>query len=144
MATRTRMNVYFSPDLLKQVEALALRRNVSKSAVIEAAVASFLSGDTSERLEAAMSRRLDKLGRQFDMLDEDVAILGETLSLFVQFWLKLTPPLQHSAKRSARIKGNERFEGFMQTLGKRLATGDRFLKEISREMPRGLHLKEGD
>ena len=32
-----------------------------------------------------MSRRLDKLARQFDMLDEDVAILGETLSLFVQF-----------------------------------------------------------
>ena len=138
MATRTRMNVYFSPDLLKQVEALALRRNVSKSAVIEAAVASFLSGDTSERLEAAMSRRLDKLGRQFDMLDEDVAILGETFSLFVQFWLTMTPPLPDSAKQSARVKGNERFEGFMQTLGKRLATGDRFLKEISREVPGGL------
>lgn len=144
MATRTRMNVYFSPDLLKQVEALALRRNVSKSAVIEAAVASFLSGDTSERFEAAMSRRLDKLGRQFDMLDEDVAILGETLSVFVQFWLTMTPPLPDSARQSARIKGNERFEGFMQTLGKRLSTGDRFLKEISREMPGGLHLEEGN
>jgi len=134
MTTRTRMNVYFSPDLLKQVEALALRRNVSKSAVIEAAVASFLSGDTSERLEAAMSRRLDKLGRQFDTLDEDIAVLGETLSLFVQFWLTLTPPLPDNAKQSARIKGNERFEGFMQSLGKRLATGDRFLKEISHDM----------
>ncbi len=135
MTTRTRMNVYFDPALLKQVEALALRRNVSKSAVIEAAVASFMSGDTTERLEAAMSRRLDKLGRQCDMLHEDVAVLGETLSLFVQFWLTITPPLPDNAKQSARIKGNERFEGFMQTLGKRLATGDRFLKEISREMP---------
>jgi predicted transcriptional regulator len=144
MATRTRMNVYFAPDLLKQVEALALRRNVSKSAVIEAAVASFLTGDTTERLEAAMSRRLDRLGRQFDMLDEDVAILGETLSVFVQFWLTITPPLPDSAKQSARIKGNERFEGFMQTLGKRLATGDRFLKEISREMPGGLRPDKGD
>lgn len=132
--SRTRMNVYFSPDLLKQVEALALRRNVSKSAVIEAAVASFLSGDTTERLEAAMSRRLDKLGRQFDTLDEDIAILGETLSLFVQFWLTITPPLADSAKQSARIKGRERFEGFMQTLGKRLASGDRFLKELSRDV----------
>ena len=134
MTTRTRMNVYFDPALLKQVEALALRRNVSKSAVIEAAVASFMSGDTSERLEAAMSRRLDKLGRQFDILDEDIAVLGETLSLFVQFWLTLTPPLPDNAKQSARIKGNERFEGFMQSLGKRLATGDRFLKEISHDM----------
>lgn len=134
MTTRARMNVYFEPELLKQVEALSLRRQVSKSAIIEAAVASFLSGDTSDRLEAAMSRRLDKLGRQFDMLDEDIAVLGETLSLFVQFWLTMTPPLPDSAKQSARIKGNERFEGFMQNLGRRLASGDRFLKELSRDV----------
>jgi len=134
MTTRTRMNVYFDPELLKQVEALSLRRQVSKSAIIEAAVASFLSGDTSDRLEAAMSRRLDKLGRQIDTLDLDLAVLGETLSLFVHFWLTMTPPLPDSAKQSARIKGNERFEGFMQNLGRRLATGDRFLKELSRDM----------
>lgn len=41
---------------------------------------------------------------------------------------------ENSAKQSARIKGNERFEGFMQNLGRRLATGDRFLKELSRDM----------
>ena len=46
----------------------------------------------------------------------------------------MTPPLPDSAKQSARIKGNERFEGFMQNLGRRLATGDRFLKELSRDM----------
>lgn len=134
MTTRTRMNVYFDPELLKQVEALSLRRQVSKSAIIEAAVASFLSGDTSDRLEAAMSRRLDKIGRQIGTLDEDLAVLGETLSLFVHFWLTMTPPLPDSAKQSARIKGNERFEGFMQNLGRRLATGDRFLKELSRDI----------
>lgn len=134
MTIRTRMNVYFAPDLLKQVKALSLRRKVSQSAIIEAAVASFLSGDTTEHLEAAMSRRLDKLGRQIDTLDEDVAVLGETVSLFVQFWLTITPPLPDSAKESARTKGLERFEGFMQSLGRRLATGDRFLKELSRDV----------
>ena len=134
MTTRTRMNVYFDPELLKQVESLSLRRQVSKSAIVEAAVASFLSGDTSDRLEAAMSRRLDKIGRQIGTLDEDLAVLGETLSLFVHFWLTITPPLPDSAKQSARIKGNERFEGFMQNLGRRLATGDRFLKELSRDL----------
>ncbi|HJO65962.1 MAG TPA: CopG family transcriptional regulator [Sphingomonas sanguinis] len=134
MTTRTRMNVYFDPALLKQVEALALRRNVSKSAIVEAAVASFLSGDTTERLEAAMSRRLDKLGRQIDGIDEDLAVLGEAISLLVHFWLTTTPPLPESGKAAARAKGNERYKGFMQTLGRRLATGDRFLKELSRDV----------
>lgn len=133
MTTRTRMNVYFDPALLKKVEALALRRKLSKSAIIEAAVASFLSGDTSEKLEAAMSRRLDKLGRQIDTLDEDLAVLGEAVSLFIRFWLTVTPSLPETAEVSARAKGAERFEGFMQSLGRRLATGDRFLKELSRD-----------
>jgi predicted transcriptional regulator len=134
MQTKTRMNVYFDPDLLKKVEALALRRNISKSAVIEAAVASFLSADASERLEAVFARRMDRIGRQIDGLDEDIAIVGETLSLFIRFWLTITPPLPDSAQASARAKGAERFEGFLQTLGRRLAAGDRFLKELSRDI----------
>jgi predicted transcriptional regulator len=134
MQTKTRMNVYFDPDLLKKVEALALRRSISKSAVIEAAVASFLSADASERLEAVFARRMDRIGRQIDGLDEDIAIVGETLSLFIRFWLTITPPLPDSAQASARAKGAERFESFLQTLGRRLATGDRFLKELSRDV----------
>lgn len=134
MPTRTRRNVYFDPALLKQVDALAMRRKVSASAIVEAATASFLSGDTTEKLEAAMSRRLDKLGRQIDTLDEDLAVLGETLSLFILIWLSSTPPLPENAQAAARAKGAERFEGFMQNLGKRLASGDRFLKELSRDV----------
>lgn len=134
MQTKIRMNVYFDSDLLKKVEALALRRNISKSAVIEAAVASFLSADASERLEAVFARRMDRIGRQIEGMDEDLAILGETLSLFIRFWLTVTPPLPDSAQASARAKGSERFEGFLQTLGRKLATGDRFLKELSRDV----------
>lgn len=134
MQTKTRMNVYFDPDLLKKVEALALRRNISKSAVIEAAVASFLSADASERLEAVFARRMDRIGRQIEGMDEDLAILGETLSLFIRFWLTVTPPLPDSAQASARAKGTERFDGFLQALGRKLATGDRFLKDLSRDI----------
>ena len=134
MQTKTRMNVYFEPELLRKVEALALRRRVSKSAVIEAAVASFLSADASERLEAVFAHRMDRIGRQIDGMDEDLAILGETLSLFIRFWMTLTPPLPDAAHPSARAKGTERFEGFLLTLGRKLATGDRFLKDLSRDI----------
>ncbi len=134
MQTKTRMNVYFDPDLLKKVEALALRRNISKSAVIEAAVASFLSADASERLEAVFARRMDRIGRQIDGLDEDLAILGETLSLFVEYWMTITPPLPETAHASAKAKGRERFAKFLNTLGRKLATGDRFLKDLSRDI----------
>lgn len=119
---------------MPQIESLALRRKVSKSAIVEAAVMSYLSGDSADQLEAAMSRRLDKLGRQIDTLDMDLAVLGETVAQFIHFWMTLTPPLSGTAQSAARAKGAERFEGFMQNLGRRLATGDRFLKELSRDV----------
>lgn len=134
MQTKTRMNVYFDPDLLKKVEALSLRRNVSKSAIIEAAVASFFSADASERLEAVFARCMDKIGRQIDGMDEDLAVVAETLSLFVEYWMTMTPPLPESAHASARAKGAERFGKFLSTLGRKLATGDRFLRELSRDL----------
>ena len=134
MPTRTRLNLYFDPSLMPQIETLALRRKVSKSAIVEAAVMSYLSGDSTDQLEAAMSRRLDKLGRQIDALDLDLAVLGETVAQFIHFWLTITPPLSGTAQSAARAKGAERFEGFMQNLGRRLATGDRFLKELSRDV----------
>ena len=134
MTTRTRLNLYFDPALMPQIESLALRRKVSKSAIVEAAVMSYLSGDSADRLAAAMSRRLDKLGRQIDTLDLDLAVLGETVAQFIHFWLTATPPLTGAAQSAARAKGAERFEGFMQSLGRRLATGDRFLKELSRDL----------
>ncbi|WP_262295747.1 CopG family transcriptional regulator [Pseudomonas aeruginosa] len=136
MTTRTRLNLYFDPALMPQIESLALRRKVSKSAIVEAAVMSYLSGDSADQLEAAMSRRLDKLGRQIDTLDLDLAVLGETLAQFIHFWMTITPPLSGAAQSAARAKGAERFEGFMQNLGRRLATGDRFLKELSRDFDR--------
>ncbi|WP_274626400.1 CopG family transcriptional regulator [Arvimicrobium flavum] len=142
MTTRIRLNIYFDPALIPQIEAMALRRsvalrrNVSKSAIVEAAVMSYLSGDAGDQLEAAMSRRLDKLGRQIDTLDLDLAVLGETVAQFIHFWMTITPPLTGAAQSAARAKGAERFEGFMQNLGRRLAAGDWFLKEISRDMIR--------
>jgi predicted transcriptional regulator len=143
MQNKSRMNVYFEPNLLRKVEALALRRDVSKSAVIEAAVASFLSEDSADRREAAFTRRMDKLSRQIDGLDEDLSILGETVSLFIRFWLTITPPLPDSAQASAKAKGAERFEGFVEALGRRLAVGDRFLKERSRDIAEAGGVGEG-
>src|SRR5258707_14245883 len=98
MKTKTRMNVFFEPALLKRVEALALRRNVSKSAVIEAAVASFLSEDSAERLEAVFSRRMDRLGRPNGFFRQDFPLPRQKNSLFIPFSLTITPPLTQQSQ----------------------------------------------
>ena len=49
---RVRLNVYFPPVLAKQIDELAIRRRISRSAIVEAAVASYLSPDGADRMEA--------------------------------------------------------------------------------------------
>ncbi len=61
---RHRMNVYLPPELSKQIADLADRKKLSRSAIVEAAVVSFLSPDGADRREAAFTRRLDRLSRQ--------------------------------------------------------------------------------
>lgn len=133
---RNRMNVYFPPELLKQISDLADRKNISRSAIVEAAVISFLSPDGVDRREAAFARRLDRLSRQAQRLERDVGLTAETLALFVRFWLTITPPLPNEAQAAAQIKGRERFEGFVETLGRRVQKGQSFLREIPDDIVR--------
>jgi hypothetical protein len=101
---RDRMNVYFPPELLKQIADLADRKKLSRSAIVEAAVVSFLSPDGEDRREAAFARRLDRLSRQMQRLERDVGLTAETLALFVRFWLTITPPLPNDARRPPRSR----------------------------------------
>ena len=120
---RDRMNVYFPPELLKQISELADRKRLSRSAIVEAAVVSFLSPDGADRREAAFTRRLDRLSRQMQRLERDVGLTAESLALFISFWLTITPPLPNDAQAAAQAKGRDRFEGFVEALGRRLQKG---------------------
>jgi hypothetical protein len=131
---RHRMNVYFPPELLKQIADLADRKKLSRSAIVEAAVASFLSPDGADRREAAFAGRLDRLSRQVQRLERNVGIAMETLALFIRFWLTITPPLPADAQAAAQPKGRQRYEGFVEALGRRLQKGQSLLHEIPEDI----------
>jgi predicted transcriptional regulator len=128
---KEQFTVYLEPDLMRALTEYAERRGKPKSLVAEAAIASFLSPDASERQEAALARRLDRITRQMERLERDVGISVETVALFVRFWLIATPSLPEQAQAAARVKGAERYEGFVQALGHRLAKGPGFVKEVT-------------
>ncbi len=132
---KDRLSVYLDPGVMAQLSAYAARRNKSLSLVAEAAIASFLSADGPDRLEAALSRRLDRQSRQTERLERDLGISVEMLALFVRHWLTVTPLSPDSSQAAAQAKGRERFEGFVEALGRRLASGRSIAREISEEVP---------
>ena len=86
------------------------------------------------RLPAELSRDLADYARRRRVAQGDV-VQAETLALFVRFWLTAVPPLPDTAQAAAQAKGRERFEGFVETLGRRLAKGRSFADEIVQDVP---------
>ena len=134
---RDRLNLTLPAEMIGRINELAERKRLPRSSIVEAAVASFLSPDALDQREAAFTRRLDKLARQTARVERDQRITADMLALFVRFWLTITPPLPEDAQSTAQIKGRERFDGFIQTLGRQLQTGRSVLSEIPDDVGSG-------
>lgn len=119
-------------DLADDLARHAQRRGVTQGLVVETAIRSILTPDADERIEAAFSRRMDKISRQIDKLDYHVEVTNEALALFVRFWLTANPPLPDAALSAAQAKGLERYEGFIEVLARKLEASPR-LAEVLRQ-----------
>lgn len=135
MSTKTPLSVYLDPELMRALAAYADRRDKSRSLIAEAAIASFLSPDADEQREAAIAKRLDKLDRRITRLERDTGIGVEMIALFVRFWLSNTPPPPESERAAMRRQGGDRYDAFMEALGRRLAKGPKVRQEIGEDFP---------
>jgi hypothetical protein len=131
---RTKHTFRLPPDLAITLADYAARKRVPQALVVETALASYLSPDSSERMEAALGRRLDRLTRQMERMERQITISNEALALFVRFWLTTTPPLPDTAQAAAQAKARERYEGYVEALGRRLAAGKSLLQEVSEDV----------
>lgn len=130
---KARLSVYLDPDLMSALADYAARCDQSRSFVAEAAVASFLSPDADESREAVMVKRLDGLDRRMQRLERDLGIAVEMMAVFIRFWLASTPQLPDTAQAATRAKAGERYDNFLDALGRRLAKGPKLRQEIAEE-----------
>jgi len=131
---KQRLSVYLEPEIMRALAAYAERRDRSLSLVAEAAIASFITPDEAERQEAAIAARLDRMSRAVERLERDQTITIETLALFVRHWLTVMPSLPEPHQEAARAKGGERYDAFLEALGRRLAKGRLFERELSSDI----------
>ena len=90
---KAQLSIYLDREIFASLEAYATRQGKPKSLVAEAAIASFLSPDDSDRREAAIAKRLDRIVRVLERLERNDGVTLETMGLFIRFWLTSTPAL---------------------------------------------------
>lgn len=131
---RTRLNVYLERSHAKQLGELATLKGLSKSAIIAAALSSFLSPEGLERREAALTRRLDRLSHQFERLERDQTILIESLALFIRYELSVSASIPEIQQEAVRAQGKARYAKFIEQLARHLQRGGSLIKELNEEI----------
>lgn len=132
--SRARLNIFIEPEHARRLDELATMKGLSKSSIIAAALASFLSPESGDQREAAIAKRLDRLSRQFDKLERDQNILIETLALYVRYYLTVSTPIPEAHQDAARAQGRARFEQFVERLGRHLLRGRSLVQDLIEEI----------
>ena len=121
-------------DLARLLDSRARERGVSRTEIVEAALASLLTPDRDEHREAVLAKRLDRLSRQLDRLEWNIELSNEAFALFVRFWLTNNPPLPDTAIKAAQASGKKRWQNFVGTLARRMEAGPKLREELSQEI----------
>lgn len=132
--TRARLNLFIEPEHARRLEDVAVHRGVSKSSVVAAALASFLSPDAMDQREAALAKRLDRLSRQFDRLERDQGVLIEATALFVRHYLTLALPVPEHQQEALRAQGRARYAQFVEQLARHIQRGRGLVREVHEEI----------
>lgn len=125
---KARIHPYISDLNYARLSALAARPDKTISTVTDDAFSAYFTSIKDDERDAAIIRRLDRLTRQFDRLEKHDTVVGETLALYVRYFLMVTPQVPAVQLDAARAKGEQQFEAFLDQLGRDLQSGKRHLE----------------
>ena len=132
---KVQAKVFLPGDVARALDDAARRMRRSKSEIMVAALASYLSPDSAEATEAAVTRRLDRMSRQMERLERDLTISNEAVALFVRTWMRNTPSIASSEDQAALDLGRARYARFVEALGRRLSGGQLLRDQVVTDEP---------
>jgi hypothetical protein len=127
---KERVWVSLSEPVAKRLERAAEDAHVLKSEIVEEALKAFFDPKPEAMSQTLLLRRLDQMSRTLGTMGRDLAIVTETLGLYVRYVLTVTPPLAKAEQEAAQQLGRERFERFVAQVGRRLGSDRRLIAQV--------------
>ena len=123
---KCRHQLYLAEDISAKLEALAAKPGASKSAILADAVQAWLTRRGTQELDDRFAHRLGRISLQLGRIERDQQVLLESLALFVRYYLTTNAPLPEP-DQAARAVGRDRFQSFIDQVGRQIAGGTRTL-----------------
>ena len=123
---KVRYQLFLDQPTSARLEALAAKPGLNKSAVLVDAVNAWLDRRGSNELDDHFGQRLNRLNAQLNRIERDQCIILESLALFVRMTLLRDAHLPE-ADAATRALARERFEQFVEQVGRQLSQGSQSL-----------------
>lgn len=141
---KPRHHLYLDDELTDRLEQLAARPGASKSAIVADALKAWFARGAAIEIDPVIKARLDRTTRSLSRIERDLQIVLEALGLFIRYQLTVIPPLPEADQAAARALGQERFQHFIDQVGRRLASAKSLTRDVlSRVAPDADELAEG-
>ncbi len=131
---KIKLTVYVSRIVAGQLDFACKDKTKNKSKLTETALAQLLSPKAEDQLDTVLPRRLDRLTRDVGVINRHQQIVIESLGLFIRHYLITSLPLPPSEQQAAQALGHQRFQRFVEQLGRRLASTATFANEITDQL----------
>lgn len=122
---KTELRIRLDAALAEELEALAQKPGVSKSAILEDALRAYLDHHASRELDERLWVRLEQISSQLKRQQRDLHILQEGFGLYLRYEFIATAAVA-DGDEAARAIGHQRFLSYVRELGRRLAHAKSF------------------
>lgn len=116
MSVKRQLTLHLDPDVTAAVEAEGKRRGLTLSRAANDAMRRALLDESGEGLGAVIRGRLDRLDKRDHTRARELALVKDTLLLFVRVWFEYAGPLDDSDP-DAGADAEVRFQSFLSMLG---------------------------
>jgi hypothetical protein len=133
MRTRKRIHPYVTHDLAHRLAAYCAAKGITESAFVQAAVEDRLDGEAKDN--EVIIRDLSRLGRGSLGHQHDLAVLTESLGVFVRMWFAFQPEMPEADKDAADRLSGRRYRDYVRYVSKQLATGAGLAADVAQNSP---------
>jgi len=118
---RTRLHVRLPDDEYQRLRNIADRHETTLSAIVSAALDSYIDPKDETSLDDMLLRRMNKFDEKQAQIEHDQAAIMQMLARFVFYWLTRTDPLPEGDRDAAHALGQQRYDFFMDQVTKEMA-----------------------
>lgn len=125
-----KMTFCIDADLRAELDRLARGPDTTKSALVSEALRTLFERRGTTELDEKLKFRLEKLSNQLNRIERIQRVLVESLALYVRFHFSVLPPLPEADQAAGRALANDRFQAFIEQVGRRVAGGKSVVDDV--------------